>query len=109
LKCGIVSALATLTRRRHFLHRALVIAAIVLAGLVAAAVIGLVTQGATAGAGDQTTRSLRECQADLPGLDTLLKFCATWISAWSGVPAGVFARSARPVNERRGAQVLNAG
>jgi H+/Cl- antiporter ClcA len=24
---------------------------------------------------------------------TLLKFCATWLSAWSGVPAGVFAPS----------------
>ena len=29
--------------------------------------------------------------AQLPVTYTLLKFCATWISAWSGVPAGVFA------------------
>jgi H+/Cl- antiporter ClcA len=57
------------------------------------AVIGLVTQGATAGAGYLTTRSLLEGQGDLPGVYTLLKFCATWISAWSGVPAGVFAPS----------------
>jgi H+/Cl- antiporter ClcA len=60
---------------------------------LAVAVIGLATQGATAGAGYLTTRSLLEGQGDLPGVYTLLKFCATWISAWSGVPAGVFAPS----------------
>ncbi|KPF47680.1 chloride channel protein [beta proteobacterium AAP121] len=57
------------------------------------AVIGLATQGATAGAGYAPTRALLEGQAELPGVYTLLKFCATWISAWSGVPAGVFAPS----------------
>lgn len=57
------------------------------------AVIGLVTQGATAGAGYVTTRALLEGQGDLPGVYTLLKFCATWLSAWSGVPGGVFAPS----------------
>ena len=163
---GIVFALEQLTRRRHISHSALVIAAIVLAGLVAVAVfgnatyfgrlkvqalswslllpglvvalvaglagglfarlivvsvrglpdrfsrwrsthplrfaagcglavavIGLATQGATAGAGYAPTRALLEGQGDLPGVYTLLKFCATWISAWSGVPAGVFAPS----------------
>jgi H+/Cl- antiporter ClcA len=57
------------------------------------AVIGLVTGGATAGAGYLTTRGLLEGQAELPGVYTLLKFCATWLSAWSAVPAGVFAPS----------------
>ncbi len=57
------------------------------------AVIGLVTEGATAGAGYLTTRELLQGEGDLPGVYTLLKFCATWISAWSGVPAGVFAPS----------------
>ena len=57
------------------------------------AVIGLTTEGATAGAGYLTTRALLEGQGELPGVYTLLKFCATWISAWSGVPAGVFAPS----------------
>lgn len=163
---GIVFALEQLTRRRHIAHSALVIAAIVLAGLVAVAVfgnqtyfgrlrvqamswslllpgllvalvaglggglfarlivvsarglpdrfsrwraahplrfaagcglavalIGLATQGATAGAGYLTTRALLEGQGDVPGVYTLLKFCATWLSAWSGVPAGVFAPS----------------
>ncbi|MBL8313294.1 MAG: chloride channel protein [Rubrivivax sp.] len=60
---------------------------------LAVAVIGLVTGGATAGAGYLTTRGLLEGQAELPGVYTLLKFCATWLSAWSAVPAGVFAPS----------------
>lgn len=59
----------------------------------AVAVIGLVTGGSTAGAGYAPTRALLEGRADLPGLYTLLKFCATWLSAWSGVPAGMFAPS----------------
>jgi H+/Cl- antiporter ClcA len=59
----------------------------------AVAVIGWVTNGATAGAGYAPTRALLEGQAELPGLYTLLKFCATWLSAWTGVPAGVFAPS----------------
>jgi H+/Cl- antiporter ClcA len=57
------------------------------------AVIGLVTGGATAGAGYAPTRALLEAQGELPALYTLLKFCATWLSAWTGVPAGVFAPS----------------
>jgi H+/Cl- antiporter ClcA len=60
---------------------------------LAVAVIGWATGGATAGAGYLPTRQLLEGQADLPGVYTLLKFCATWISVWSGVPAGVFAPS----------------
>ncbi len=57
------------------------------------AVIGLATGGATAGAGYAPTRALLEGNAELPGVYTLLKFCATWLSAWTGVPAGVFAPS----------------
>ncbi len=57
------------------------------------AVIGIVTGGATAGAGYASTRALLEGHADLPGLYTLLKFSATWLSAWTGVPAGLFAPS----------------
>lgn len=60
---------------------------------LAVAVIGLVTGGQTAGAGYAPTRALLEGQSDLPGVYTLLKFCATWLSAWTGVPAGVFAPS----------------
>lgn len=60
---------------------------------LAVAVIGLVTGGATAGAGYAPTRALLEAQGEVPALYTLLKFCATWLSAWTGVPAGVFAPS----------------
>lgn len=57
------------------------------------AVIGLVCDGATAGAGYAPTRAMLEGQADAPVLYTLLKFVATWLSSWTGVPAGVFAPS----------------
>ena len=60
---------------------------------LAVAIIGLVTGGATAGAGYAPTRALLEAHAELPTAYTLLKFCATWLSAWTGVPAGVFAPS----------------
>lgn len=60
---------------------------------LAVALIGWVTGGQTSGAGYAPTRAMLEGQADLPGLYTLLKFCATWLSAWTGVPAGVFAPS----------------
>ncbi len=57
------------------------------------AVIGLVTGGANTGAGQAPARAMLEGQSELPGVFTLLKFCATWLSAWTGVPAGVFAPS----------------
>ena len=57
------------------------------------ALIGIATGGATSGAGYTPTRALLEAEAQLPGVYTVLKFCATWLSAWSGVPAGVFAPS----------------
>jgi H+/Cl- antiporter ClcA len=59
----------------------------------AVAVIGIVTGGATAGAGYAPTRALLEGHGDLPGVYTVLKFCATWLSTWSGVPGGMFAPS----------------
>lgn len=61
---------------------------------LAVAVIGIVSGQATAGAGYAPTRALLEGQgSELPALYTLLKFCATWLSAWTGLPAGVFAPS----------------
>lgn len=59
----------------------------------AVAVIGLVSGGTTAGAGYAPTRAMLEGDAQLPVLYTLLKFCATWLTTWTGVPAGVFAPS----------------
>ncbi|HTP98014.1 MAG TPA: chloride channel protein [Casimicrobiaceae bacterium] len=61
-------------------------------GLVVA-IIGLASGGATAGAGYAPTRALLEGGVEPPAIYTVLKLCATWISAWSGVPAGVFAPS----------------
>jgi H+/Cl- antiporter ClcA len=57
------------------------------------ALIGLVTNGATAGAGYAPTRAMLEGQAEATGMFTVLKFVATALSAASGVPAGVFAPS----------------
>ncbi len=57
------------------------------------AVINMLTNGATAGAGYASTRDLLEAQGNASAFYTVLKFCATWLSAWTGVPAGVFAPS----------------
>lgn len=63
-----------------------------LCGLVVA-VMGWVTQGETFGSGYAHTRFLLEGQADTNPLTVLLKFMATWLTAWSGVPGGIFAPS----------------
>jgi H+/Cl- antiporter ClcA len=61
-------------------------------GLVLA-VIGLVTGGATFGAGSETVRQMLagETQAVEAPFYVTLKFIATWLSAWTGAPGGVFA------------------
>ena len=59
-------------------------------GLVVA-VIGLVSHGSTFGTGYTHSRSLLEGSGEATPLYTLLKFLATWITAWSGVPGGIFA------------------
>jgi H+/Cl- antiporter ClcA len=63
-----------------------------LCGLVVA-VIGVVTGGATFGSGYEHTRSMLEGTESSSPLYVLLKFMATWLTAWSGVPAGIFAPS----------------
>ncbi len=60
---------------------------------LAVAVIGLVTTGATFGSGYSHTRAMLEGSSDVPAVYMLFKFLATWITAWSGVPAGIFAPS----------------
>ncbi len=62
------------------------------AGL-AIAVIGLVSGGATFGAGSEAVKQMLAGQSDLPALYVVLKFVATWLTAWSGVPGGIFAPS----------------
>jgi len=60
---------------------------------LACAVIGLVTRGATFGSGYTLTRSMLEGQESVPTGYTFFKFVATWLTTWSGVPAGIFAPS----------------
>lgn len=60
---------------------------------LAVAVLGLVSQGATYGSGYSHTRDMLEGQGESSSLYVLLKFMATWITAWSGVPGGIFAPS----------------
>jgi H+/Cl- antiporter ClcA len=57
------------------------------------AVIGFVSGGATFGSGYSHTRDMVAGQETLPALFLLLKFVATWLTTWSGVPAGIFAPS----------------
>ena len=60
---------------------------------VAIAAIGLVTGGATYGSGYQHSREMLAGAAEPNGVFVLFKFIATWLTAWSGVPGGIFAPS----------------
>ncbi|RZL12000.1 MAG: chloride channel protein [Rubrivivax sp.] len=62
-------------------------------GGLAVAVIGLVTGGATFGAGSEAVKHMLQGHDSLAPLYTTLKFIATWITAWCGVPGGIFAPS----------------
>jgi H+/Cl- antiporter ClcA len=61
------------------------------AGGLAIAVIGLVSNGTTFGAGSTAVKQMLAGETDLPSLYVLLKFAATWLAAWCGVPGGIFA------------------
>ncbi|MEF7615906.1 chloride channel protein [Aquincola sp. MAHUQ-54] len=63
------------------------------AGGLAVAVLGLATGGATFGAGSDMVKQLLAGHDELSPLHTLLKFIATWLTAWCGVPGGIFAPS----------------
>ena len=60
---------------------------------LAVAVIGLVSHGATFGSGYSHTRDMLEGHSESSAFYVLLKFMATWLTAWSGVPGGIFAPS----------------
>jgi H+/Cl- antiporter ClcA len=60
-------------------------------GGLAIAVIGIVSHGTTFGAGSHAVKQMLAGQTDLPSLYVLLKFVATWLAAWCGVPGGIFA------------------
>jgi H+/Cl- antiporter ClcA len=60
---------------------------------LAVAVIGVVNAGATFGSGYGSTRIMVEGTGVMPQAYALFKFLATWLTTWSGVPAGIFAPS----------------
>ena len=61
-------------------------------GLLVAA-IGLASGGTTFGSGSDSVKHMLDEQSDLPALFVPLKFFATWLTAWCGVPGGIFAPS----------------
>ena len=63
------------------------------AGGLMIAVMGLVTGGATFGAGSEAVQHMLRGEADVPSMYVTLKFMATWLTAWCGVPGGIFAPS----------------
>ncbi len=63
-----------------------------LCGLGVAA-LGWASLGETYGSGYAHTRNMLDNSADASPWYTLLKFIATWLTAWSGVPGGIFAPS----------------
>ncbi|MET3131766.1 H+/Cl- antiporter ClcA [Oxalobacteraceae bacterium GrIS 1.11] len=58
---------------------------------LAVAVIGVLSAGATFGSGYESTRTMVEGSAAMPAAYAWFKFLATWLTTWSGVPAGIFA------------------
>ncbi len=60
---------------------------------LAVAVMGVVSHGATFGSGYSHTRGMLDGHGDSSVFYVLLKFIATWLTAWSGVPGGIFAPS----------------
>ena len=60
---------------------------------LAVAVIGVVTAGATFGSGYGYTRGLLDGSETASSSFVFFKFIATWLTTWSGVPAGIFAPS----------------
>ncbi len=61
-------------------------------GLIIAG-IGVITQGKTFGSGYAHTRMMLEGAGHTPSVYVVLKFVATWLTTWSGVPGGIFAPS----------------
>jgi H+/Cl- antiporter ClcA len=60
---------------------------------LAIACIGWASGGATFGSGYDFTKSLVAGNTSLPLLYVTLRFVATWLAIWSGVPGGLFAPS----------------
>ncbi|XAH23487.1 chloride channel protein [Xylophilus sp. GW821-FHT01B05] len=63
------------------------------AGGLVIAIIGCVTGGGTFGAGSEEVKQMLAGDAHAPAFFVTLKFIATWLTAWCGVPGGIFAPS----------------
>lgn len=68
---------------------------VLFAGLCGLAIagIGLATGGMTFGSGYMHTRQMLEGSENTTVIYVVLKFVATWLTSWSGVPGGIFAPS----------------
>jgi H+/Cl- antiporter ClcA len=60
---------------------------------LAVATLGVATGGAVFGSGYASTRAMVEGTGAMPIAYALFKLLATWLTTWSGVPAGIFAPS----------------
>lgn len=60
---------------------------------VVIAIIGLVSGGSSFGSGSDAVRDMLSGESEVSPLFVPLKFVATWLTAWSGVPGGIFAPS----------------
>ncbi|APW44879.1 chloride channel protein [Rhodoferax saidenbachensis] len=60
---------------------------------LAIAIIGVVSAGDTFGSGYAHTKASLANTDDTSSVYVLLKFVTTWLTAWSGVPGGIFAPS----------------
>jgi len=60
---------------------------------LAVAVIGLCSGGAIFGSSYSHTRAMLAGSGQTPAAFFFMKFIATWLTSWSGVPAGIFAPS----------------
>jgi H+/Cl- antiporter ClcA len=57
------------------------------------AILGVVSHGDTYGSGYAHTKEMLEGANESSSFYVLLKFLATWLTAWAGVPGGLFAPS----------------
>ena len=83
------------TNSRYWIHQFRRSYPILFAGFcgLIIAIIGLSTDGATFGSGYAHTRAILENHDDVSKTYVLLKMASTWLTTWSGVPAGIFAPS----------------
>ncbi|KAB0581600.1 chloride channel protein [Ideonella dechloratans] len=57
------------------------------------ALIGVSNQGITFGSGYSHSQAMLAGEAGIPAVYVLFMFLTTWLTAWSGVPGGIFAPS----------------